>query len=105
MKRTPFKRKIKSIPAHEKAHYKLIASLPCAECGIDGWSQCAHSNLAIHGKGLGIKANYLYTFPLCCTRPDNIGCHVKLDQLIGMTKEESIEKTMLYLLETNKKLL
>jgi hypothetical protein len=98
------KRSRKSVPAHEKAHYKRVAALPCAECGIHGYSQCAHSNRAEDGKGLGIKAHYLATFPLCCARPGEIGCHVRHDQCIGMTREEADARTALYIADTHRKL-
>lgn len=94
----------KSVPSIEKAHYKRVASLPCAECGIVGYSQCAHSNRHQDGKGLGIKANYLATFPLCATRPGDVGCHVRHDQCIGMTREEADERTGRYIADTHRKL-
>jgi hypothetical protein len=102
--RKPMKRRRKSVPAHENAHYRRVAALPCAECGIEGWSQVAHSNRRQDGKGLGIKAHYLATFPLCCTRPSEIGCHVRHDQCIGMTREEADERTERYIAETHRKL-
>jgi len=102
MKRSAFKPKAKKIPSDELKHYKLVASLPCAECGIEGYSQCAHSNLRHHGKGMGIKANYLYTFPLCCARLGEVGCHIRLDQLIGMSLDESEVKTIGYIEQTHK---
>lgn len=98
------KKRRKAVPASENAHYRLVASLPCAECGIEGWSQVAHSNRHQDGKGLGLKANYLATFPLCCVRPSEIGCHVKHDQCIGMTRDEADERTVRYIAETHKKL-
>lgn len=110
MIRSPFtrhkamKHRRKSVPASENAHYRLVASLPCAECGIEGWSQVAHSNRHQDGKGLGLKANYLATFPLCCVRPSEIGCHVKHDQCIGMTREEADERTVRYIADTHSKL-
>lgn len=102
--RKPMKRSRKAIPAHELAHYKAVASLPCACCGIIGYSQAAHSNRHQDGKGLGLKANYLATFPLCCTRPGIVGCHVAHDQLIGMTREEADARTEIYIADTLAKL-
>ena len=104
VRKTAIKRVRKAIPAHEKAHYKRVAALPCAECGIEGYSQCAHSNRAIDGKGMGLKAHYLNTFPLCCTRPGEYGCHAKHDRLIGVSKAEADERTVRYIAETHKKL-
>jgi len=94
----------KSVPARETAHYKRVAALPCAECGIHGYSQAAHSNRHQDGKGLGMKADYLATFPLCCTRPGEVGCHVRHDQLIGMSRDEADERTVRYIAETKQAL-
>lgn len=102
--RKAMKSRRKSIPAHELAYYRRVAALPCANCGIWGYSQAAHSNRYQDGKGRGIKADYRATFPLCCTRPGEIGCHVRHDQCIGMTREEADERTERYIAETQKKL-
>jgi hypothetical protein len=96
--------KRKHVPVAELAHYKRIAALPCAECGIEGYSQAAHSNRQQDGKGLGIKADYRATFPLCCTRPGEIGCHVRHDNCIGMTREEADERTVRYIADTARRL-
>jgi hypothetical protein len=58
---------------------KLIAAyraIPCQHCGIDDGTVCAaHSNWAVHGHGLGIKASDDYCASLCAA------CHVPiLDQ-------------------------
>lgn len=98
--RKPMKRKQKSIPAAEAAHYRAVAALPCACCGIVGYSQAAHSNRSQDGKGLGLKAHYRATFPLCCARPGEIGCHIRHDQLIGMTREQADLRTIGYIINT-----
>lgn len=90
----------KSVPAVELAHYKCVASLPCACCGIVGYSQAAHSNRAEDGKGLGLKANYRATFPLCCARPGEVGCHIRHDQCIGITREQADLRTIDYIVNT-----
>jgi hypothetical protein len=94
----------KAVPAVELTHFKRVAALPCACCGIDGYSQAAHSNRHQDGKGLGLKADYRATFPLCCTRPGVVGCHVEHDQLIGMTRAEADGRTAGYIADTKKKL-
>lgn len=81
-------------------HRRNVASLPCAECGIEGYSQCAHANGYEYGKGRGMKSSDLATFPLCCTRIGEVGCHVRHDQLIGMTKDEAREREHRYILTT-----
>jgi hypothetical protein len=101
-KRMAAKRKAR--PAAETAHFKRVALLPCARCSIEGYSQAAHSNRYQDGKGAGIKAHYLATFPLCCTRPGVVGCHVEHDQCIGMTRDEADARTEIYIADTQRKL-
>lgn len=90
----------KSVPAVELAHFKRVAALPCACCGIVGYLQVAHSNRHQDGKGLGLKANYRATFPLCCTRPGIVGCHVEHDQCLGITREQADLRTIGYIEDT-----
>lgn len=94
----------KKPPAVETAHFRRVVTLPCACCGITGYSQAAHSNRYQDGKGAGIKAHYLATFPLCCSRPGIVGCHIEHDQCIGMTREEADVRTKLYIADTQQKL-
>ena len=68
---------------------RWVASLPCASCGIEGYSQAAHSNQAKHGKGRSIKASDEFMFPLCCAHGRHQGCHSMHDLRIGLTKAES----------------
>lgn len=79
------------------AYKRLVAALPCIQCGVWGLSQCAHAN---YGRGLGQKASDLETFALCCTRPGETGCHVRHDQLIGITLETRREREKLYVRRT-----
>lgn len=88
----------------EEKHYRNVAALPCARCGIHGYSQAAHSNLGRHGKGGALKADYRATFPLCCTRPGVLGCHAEHDQYVGMSYEEGVERTAKYLAWTEEQL-
>jgi hypothetical protein len=99
-KRKPMKARRKSIPAHELAYFKRVAELPCVACGICGYSQAAHSNRYEDGKGARLKAHYQSTFPLCCTRPGEVGCHYRHDNCIGMTREEADERTSGYIAKT-----
>jgi hypothetical protein len=88
----------------ETVQFKRVAMLPCACCGIVGFSQAAHSNRYQDGKGARIKAHYLATFPLCCSRPGIRGCHVEHDQCIGMTREEADARTAVYIADTHRRL-
>lgn len=56
-----------------KKHLRNVSSLACQICGSEGQTQAAHSNMAIHGKGRGIKASDEYTAALCYP------CHTELD--------------------------
>lgn len=64
-------------PVRDSAYRRLVASLPCFECCIVGFSQCAHPNT---GKAKGKKQSDDLCFPLCCDRPGVKGCHSKFDQ-------------------------
>lgn len=67
----------KADPIRSEAYRRAVAQLPCAICGIYGYSQAAHANT---GKGIGMKACDLTLFPACADRPGVRGCHSKLDQ-------------------------
>jgi hypothetical protein len=61
-------------PVRDEGYRRLVASLPCAMCGVQGASQCAHSNA---DKAKGRKASDLLTFPLCHEGAN--GCHRAFD--------------------------
>ena len=72
----------KDNPVRSQQYRRAVASLPCINCGVPGHSQCAHSN---SGKGAGIKASDLDSFPLCTVHPGADGrlvqgCHERFDQ-------------------------
>lgn len=85
---------------NSEQHRRNVASLPCAKCGIEGYSQCAHSNNPLFGKGRGKKSSDLATFPLCCARPGVLGCHAEHDQYIGMTRDEARDAEVQYIFWT-----
>ena len=74
---------------------RAVAKLPCVKCGIEGCTQHAHSNLAEHGKGRGLKSGDEAAMALCCTREDIPGCHVEHDQYIEI-EEMSPEEAQTY---------
>lgn len=65
-----------------KKHLANVASLPCQNCGLEGQTQAAHSNLSIHGKGRSIKASDEFTAALC------FACHHDLDAGHRLTKKQ-----------------
>lgn len=90
-----------------EAYLRAVASLPCARCGVLGYSQAAHANGARWGKGRGIKSSDSATFPLCCNRPGVQGCHERHDQYLDVTKQTRddaeahyIAKTLAWFLDT-----
>ncbi len=75
---------------------RLVAALPCASCGVQGFSQAAHPPPT----GKGIKESDLDCFPLCCTRPGIPGCHVEFDQYRLVPKEKMRAKAAKWARET-----
>ena len=78
----------KAAPVRSEAYRRAVATLPCINCKVPGYSQCAHSN---SGKGAGIKASDLDSFPLCTVHPGADGglvqgCHERFDQGALFTK-------------------
>jgi hypothetical protein len=94
----------KPLSASDDRYFRAVAALPCACCGVWGLSQVAHSNQAKYGKGMGMKADNRFVFPLCCDRLGAIGCHTMHDQCIGMTREEANAREEIYLADTKAKL-
>jgi len=66
----------KANPVRSEAYRRLVAALPCINCGVWMYSQAAHPPPT----GKGIKESDLDCFPLCCARPDITGCHADFDQ-------------------------
>ena len=67
---------------------RAVADLPCVQCGIEGYTQAAHSNQITNGKGMGLKADDRAIFPLCADRPGVRGCHSLYDQGALYSKAE-----------------
>ena len=97
----------KAAPVRSEAYRRAVASLPCINCKVPGYSQCAHSN---SGKGAGIKASDLDSFPLCTVHPGADGrlvqgCHEKFDQGALFTKAVRREREPVWAADTRRKLL
>lgn len=90
----------KDAPVRNEAYRRAVASLPCAICGISGYSQAAHANT---GKGMGLKACDLTLFPACCARPGEQGCHARLDQGALFTKAVRRELEPVWAADTQRK--
>jgi hypothetical protein len=59
----------------DEEYRRLVATLPCINCGVEGYSQAAHGPAA----GKGLKASDDLLFPLCTVRVGVNGCHEKYD--------------------------
>ena len=95
----------KAAPVRSEAYRRAVASLPCAICGLYGYSQCAHSN---SGKGAGIKASDLDSFPLCTVHPGADGrlvqgCHENFDQGALFTKAARRELEPVWAADTRRR--
>ena len=56
----------KANPLRDESYRRWVASLPCAHCGVEGFSQAAHGD---QGKGMGIKAGDDTCYPACGPHP------------------------------------
>lgn len=68
-----------------EAYRRQVAGLPCAHCGVEGYSQAAHSDA---GKGAMLKAGDDTCYPLCADRPGAMGCHSIIGASGRYTKNE-----------------
>ena len=96
----------KAAPVRSEAYRRAVASLPCINCGVPGHSQCAHSN---SGKGAGIKASDLDSFPLCTVHPGADGtlvqgCHERFDQGALFSKLVRRELEQAWIADTQRKI-
>lgn len=72
LKKRTGKTKVRSLSrAESRRHRIFVASLPCARCGIETYSQCAH----IKDRTGTAGAEDYHTLPLCCERLGVEGCH------------------------------
>ena len=96
----------KAAPVRSEALRRAVASLPCINCGVPGHSQCAHSN---SGKGAGIKASDLDSFPLCTVHPGPDGrlvqgCHENFDRGALFTKAVRRELEPVWAADTQRRI-
>ena len=75
---------------------RLVASMPCINCHIEGYSQAAH----VPTSSKGMKESDLDTFPLCCARPGINGCHFDFDQYRLFPCDEAREVGLRWAAET-----
>ena len=95
----------KERPVRSEAYRRAVASLPCINCWVPGHSQCAHGN---SGKGAGIKASDLDSFPLCTVHASADGrlvqgCHETFDQGALFTKAARRELEPVWAADTRRR--
>ncbi len=64
---------------------RLVATLPCSHCFVQGYSQAAHAD---QGKGQGIKTDDRTCYPACGPREGIPGCHWLIGTSGHIPKEE-----------------
>lgn len=75
----------KAVLVRSEEYRRFVASHDCFDCGIGGYSQCAHENI---DKGMAMKVCDLRTFPLCGPRFGLLGCHQEFDLGLGLNRDE-----------------
>ena len=91
----------KDSPVRSQQYLRLVASLPCIACGIQGYSQAAH----LPPEAKGMKQSDLLTFPLCCTRVGIAGCHQDYDQYRLFPREAAMAVGRAWAADTQRSLL
>ncbi|MNL47534.1 hypothetical protein D3C87_1703270 [compost metagenome] len=69
---------------HE-GYKRLVRQLPCAHCGIEGYTQFCHSD---EGKGIGIKTDSRRGWPGCGPHGESAGCHHRIGSTGAFTRDE-----------------
>ena len=103
---TPVVQVPKDAPVRSEAYRRAVASLPCAICGVPGYSQAAHAN---QGKGMGMKACDMTCFPLCTVHPVADGrlvqgCHERFDHGALFSKLVRRELEPVWIADTQRKI-
>lgn len=75
----------KGKPLRDANYLRRVAALPCAHCGIEGFSQAAHGD---QGKGMAIKSSDDTAYPACGPRPGEPGCHYLIGTSGTFTRDE-----------------
>jgi hypothetical protein len=81
---------------HE-GYKRLVRQLPCAHCGIEGFTQFCHSD---EGNGIGIKTDCRGGWPGCGPHGDSAGCHHLIGSTGTFTREERRELESFYAAQT-----
>lgn len=74
----------KAVLLRDKSYRMAVASLPCFNCGVVGYSQAAHADFR---KGMAIKSSDATAYPLCADRPGVQGCHSLIGAGAAMSRD------------------
>lgn len=90
----------KENPVRSEAYRRLVASMPCKQCHVQGYGQAAHPPPA----GKAIKQDDRGCFSLCTTRagPQGAieGCHPKFDSYKLMPHDAAVKQAAIWGAET-----
>lgn len=97
--------KPKQAALRSKAYRLLVAALPCAHCGVIGYSQAAHAD---QGKGMGLKSSDDTCYPACGPHfRDGLwlaGCHWEIGTSGAYTRQARRDLEARYAAQTRAKL-
>lgn len=92
----------KSEPERSEAYKRLVAAMPCANCGRVGRSQHAHTNA---GKAKGMKNDDRDAMPLCADDYGLLGCHSRFDRYaLFLGRDEHVRMGAQWAAETRQKI-
>lgn len=89
----------KSRMKRNRQYREWVAGLPCAHCGIEGFSNACHGD---EGKGERLKADDDTCWPGCVDRPGIIGCHTLFGATGKLGREERRRLERAYAAETQR---
>lgn len=92
----------KAQPLRSEEYRRLVASLPCVLCKIEGYSNACHSDDG--SKGCGTKSSDATCYPGCVSRPGIVGCHERIGTLREIPRDQRRELEALWANQTRMKL-
>lgn len=88
----------KHVPIRSEAYRRLVASLPCAICGVVGYTQACHAD---YGKGMLTKTDDTTCWPGCGPHGDYAGCHFAVGMTGALSRAERRELELALATETH----
>ncbi|WP_019573441.1 hypothetical protein [Curvibacter lanceolatus] len=84
-----------------QGYMRLVRLLPCAHCGIEGYTQFCHTDM---GKGMGLKTDCRLGWPGCGPQDGKPGCHHLLGTSGRLGREERRRLEAEYAARTRQKI-